>query len=712
MNAPFSAAPHADVGHLLVSLAVLLFAARSLGSLAQRLGQPRVVGEILSGVILGPSLLGRAWPALGAAVVPQTVPQGHLLEAFSLLGAVFLLLITGLEMDLSLVRQKLRSAFGVSIGGIIGPLITGLWLGWVLPEDMRGASATRLDFALFIATAMSISAIPVIAKVLLDLKMIRRDVGQTIIAAGMFDDTIGWILLSVVAALATGGGVSAGSVALTIASVLGFVIGGLTVGRWVVDRLLRAIQDQGGGTDFVIATIMALTFGFGALALALHFEPVLGALVCGMAIAGVRRVPHEAVHAIERFGLAVFAPIFFAVAGLKVDALALLEPKLLAITAAVIGIATVGKVVGTYLGGRLIGGTDHWSALACGAGLNARGAMEILIATIGLRLEILSVEMFSVIVVMAIATSLMAPPALRYLLRRIEPDEGERQRLAREAQSAASVLPPITRVLVPVRHRSEHASATHQVEGWFLERLERAASVTLFAVAAAGERASALASLQGLKRVFLNRNTSVRAVESGDPAAGILAEVERGYDLVVLGAPEDPDRVDGLFGGVVDRVVRASPCPAVVIQGGRVPGKFAPTRVLVPVSGSSASRAAFELARRLAVSDLSLHLFHVVVPGRASSDASGRIERAGTEAAREHLAELHAEALAYGVDVTISVVSAPDVEAAILDEVERRATDLLVLGANALAGSSRLYLGPRVQRLLDEARCAVIVLNV
>ena len=195
---PFTGADHADLIRLLVQVAILLFTARAFGQISRNFGQPAVVGEILAGIILGPSVVSSLFPILGAWIVPQTQAQASILEVVSLFGAMFLMLITGLETDLGLIRRHARTAFGVSICGIIVTFIAGFGLGQFLPASLLGNPGERMVFALFLGTAMAISAIAVIGKILMDLDLMRRDIGQTLIAAGMSDDTIGWIVLSVV----------------------------------------------------------------------------------------------------------------------------------------------------------------------------------------------------------------------------------------------------------------------------------------------------------------------------------------------------------------------------------------------------------------------------------------------------------------------------------------------------------------------------------
>ena len=225
-------------------------------------------------------------------------------------------------------------------------------------------------------------------------------------------------------------------------------------------------------------------FGFGAISQALHLEAILGAFVAGIIFGTMPRLPREVHERLESMTLGIFAPIFFAVAGLKVNVQALLTPTLLLITLLVIAIATIGKVAGTYAGARLIGGKDHWTALSFGAGLNARGAMEIIIASVGLSLGVLSQDMFSIIVVMAIATSLMAPFALRWVLKRVTMGDEEAARLLEEELARASMVAGIHRVLLPVRIQDEVRGPIQAVEKQVLRKLHQrnVLSITLLTV--------------------------------------------------------------------------------------------------------------------------------------------------------------------------------------------------------------------------------------
>jgi Kef-type K+ transport system membrane component KefB len=714
----FVAASHHDILVVLVELAVLLFAARALGEVAQRLNQPSVVGEILAGIILGPSLLSSLFPAFGHWIIPQNNIQGFLLEEISLLGAVFLLLITGLETDLALIRRHARTAIGVSFGGITVTFASGFLLAQFLPDFLLADPQQRLVFSLFVATAMSISAIPVIAKVLMDLDLMRRDIGQTIIASGMSDDTIGWILLSIVAGLAGGQVVTAGSVLQTVGTVLAFMVLSFTLGRWLVKKLLDFVQDEVISRDRLLTLCIVLMFAWGAITQALNLEAVLGAFVIGIILGQMPRLPKEVHHKLESIALGAFTPIFFAVAGLKVNLISLLEPRLLLIALLVILIATVGKVVGTYTGARLIGRRDHWTALSFGAGLNARGAMEIIIATIGLSLGILTQDMFSIIVVMAISTSLMAPTALRWVLAHVEPGAEELARLEKERLAAGSLVAGIHRVLLPVRFRSDSQRGTVQtVEARLLEKMgaKTDLSVTLLSVTKPGQRESSITFLDQLGERFTQKELLQKVVESEKLVDVILNEAKKDYDLLVLGASEqETSQKDVLFTPLVDYLVRFSPCPTVVVHGPRIQPDWHPQRILVPTNGSVAAKNAAELAFALSNgSNEEVFVLNVVEQNkqRYYPDVDDSVFKRQLSINHQIVDELRQLGEARNVQTTTSVKVGPDPETVILDYAKRYRVDLIILGTDVRSGSDRLFLGPRVERVLKHTTCPVVIMN-
>jgi Kef-type K+ transport system membrane component KefB len=605
---------------------------------------------------------------------------------------------------------------------LVVPFATGLLLGIYLPDYLLADPSKRMVFALFVATAMSISAIPVIAKVLMDMKLMRRDIGQTIIAAGMTDDTIGWILLSVVAGLAAGTAITIGSVLITVGSVLGFMVLSFTLGRWLVQKLLNFVQDEVISPYRHVTLVLVLTFLWGAITQALGLEAVLGAFVMGVLFGQMRRLPHHVHQTLETVALGIFSPIFFAVAGLKVNLQSLMQPNLLFIALVVILVASLGKVVGTYIGAKWIGGRDHWTALAFGAGLNARGAMEIIIATIGLSLGILTQDMFSIIVVMAMATSLMAPPALRWALEHVEPEEQELARLRREELARGSLVAAIHRVLLPVRVREDvQAEMVQVVEARILEKMEHKTrlAMTLLSVVPSGERSRGKEFIKRLARLFSWRKNplKLKVVESPEPADVILHEAEKHYDLLVLGATEPSNGDDSLFNPLVDQLVRFSPCMTLVVKGTLRSRSWNPKRILVPTNGSAAARTAAELAFSLVSSEEEeVAVLHVVVQPPDTGlhyreEATLQALDEGIEIGNGIVHELLK--LGESLDVKTEGLVRVGVSAAtsIVEAAERDGVDLIVLGTSLRVGSSRLLLGPGVERILRIAPCPVVVVN-
>jgi Kef-type K+ transport system membrane component KefB/nucleotide-binding universal stress UspA family protein len=714
----FSSAPHHDVLMLVFQIAVLLLAARTFGEIAQRLGQPSVVGEILAGIILGPSLLSSLVPMVGEWVIPQNDTQGYLLEVISLLGAMFLLLLTGLETDIKLIKKHAKTAIGVSFGGISVTFATGFILGQNLPEFLLADPDERLIFSLFVATAMAISAIPVIAKVLMDMNLMRRDIGQTILAAGMSDDTTGWILLSIVAGLAAGNAVTTTSVLQIVGSVLAFLLISFTIGRWMVSRLLMYVQDEILSRDRLLTLVVVLTFLWGAITQALNLEAILGAFVMGILFGTMPRLPADVYNKLESLALGIFAPVFFAVAGLKVNIISLLDPVLILITLLVIAIATLGKVVGTYAGARLIGGKDHWTALSFGSGLNARGAMEIIIATIGLRLEILSQDMFSIIVVMAISTSLMAPVALRWVLKRVVIGDEEKMRLEKEELEAHSMMADIHRILLPVRVRKDLPDSTslQSVEATILELLAqgRYLSITLMTVTRQDDKSECEKYLRELSEYFSEMEIATKVVFSEKPGDAILDEVKKDYDLLVIGATEKEPDSKHLFSPIIDHLVRLAPCTTMIVKSDDVKSDWSPMQILVPTNGSQASKNAAELAFFMAETDPEKRVLALNV-SQAESNLSGYFREQQLENradfAHETVRELEKLGAAFGVKTKGMVKNGNTPEDVIKEITESHDIDLIIVGTNIRPGSDRLYLGPRVENILRNASCPVIVFN-
>ncbi len=719
MEQHFASTPHHDILALLIQVAVLLFTARALGEVAQRLNQPTVVGEILAGLVLGPSLLSGLVPPIGVWLLPQNDTQVHLLDLISMLGALFMMFLAGLEIDLLLIRRQARPAIGAGIGGLILPFLFGLALAAFIPDTLLEHPNQRLVFILFVATAISVSAIPVIAKVLIELDLTRRDMGQIMIAAAMIGDVVAWVMLSLVLSLAETATISSTTIVTALGSVVLLVVLTLTLGRWLVNRSVAIVLNESRVPDTILSLMVICMFMWAAVSHSLHLEPVIGAFVMGILFSQIRTISDRVLHSIETIALAVFAPIFFAVAGLKVDLSILFDPYLAALSLLFIIIGSIGKIAGSYAGIRLASRYHHWTALSIGVGLNARGAVEIIIASIGLSKGILSQDMFSIIVLMSIVTSLAAPGMLRSVLARVQPEAQELERLEREKLLKDNLFANVQRVLVPVRRRTDdRGGPTQAIESRILEHVagsNQHLALTLLNVASDGDKAGSQAFLNGLARLFPHIDVTRKVVVSTDPTNAILDEARKGYDLVVVGATSQKGGTEVLFNPIVDTLVRLSPCPSIVVHGQEVAADWAPRRILVPTSGSQASRRAVQAAFSLVGSGGNGEVLILKVINYEATmcylDAREAIMERQYIIAHQIVDELGAMGQSLGIPTYTAVQPGPDPETVIFDVAHNAHMDLIVLGTSVRAGSERLYLGSRVERILHHAPCPVIIVN-
>ncbi|MEO6027061.1 MAG: cation:proton antiporter, partial [Candidatus Binatia bacterium] len=428
--------PHTLLTFVL-QLALLLTAARGLAEIFRRFGQPPVIGELTAGVLLGPSVLGLLAPDLQLALFPRDPLQFQILEVIAWLGMIWLLLMTGIETELGVLRNLGRAAFYASLLGMVVPFGSAFAFGWILPDRLLVTPDHRMIFSLFLATALSISAIPVIARILTELDLMRRNVGVVILGAGVTDDTTGWLLLSIIAGVATRGESSLASVAISVTSTLAFVALVYLFGVRTVSALLQWVDDRVEVRHATVTVALVIALVFAAITEVIGIHAVFGAFVAGLVIGRSPRLRKSTIEQLEGPLVAIFAPIFFAYAGLKVD---LAHGFELWVTLALIAVACAGKLLGASAGAYW-GGLGLWESLAIGSGMNARGGMGLVVALIGLSLGIVTAPMYAAIVMVAIVTSAIAGPLLRWTTRHIPvaPDEAERFR--RQAEREQALLP-------------------------------------------------------------------------------------------------------------------------------------------------------------------------------------------------------------------------------------------------------------------------------
>lgn len=405
---------HTDVVHLLLQLSIMLVMGRLFAEAARKLKQPAVIGEIIAGILLGPTVLGMIKPEWFEALYPIGSVSGVVLSGFVQVAVVMLLFIAGLEVDLHIVWQQGRQAISTSLFGLIIPFILGFIFPYFFPEFFGMADINgRLTFALFMGTAMAITALPVIVRILMDLNLFKSKMGLLVVASAMVDDVIGWLIFSVILGLI---GKNGGSMPLvnTIILTIGYTIFMLTIGRGVLNRLLPWVNKKFAWPGGVLSISLALCFLGGAFTEYIGIHAIFGAFIMGVALGDSEHFSERAKEIVHQFINNIFAPLFFVSIGLRVNFITNFD---LMLTVIILVIAFTGKIVGSGLGTRL-GGFSWKESLAAGFGMNARGAMEIILGLIALENGLINEKVFVSLVIMALVTSMTSGPLMKWSLTR------------------------------------------------------------------------------------------------------------------------------------------------------------------------------------------------------------------------------------------------------------------------------------------------------
>lgn len=412
---------HNDLIVLLLAISTMLIMSRMVGELGKKIGLPMVMGELLVGIGLGPTVLGACFPAVYAYLFPFTASAGFslALDGILSLSVIMLLFVAGLELQLSQVVRHGKVAIYTGFGSMLLPFVTGFAVAYLFPQwfQVQTGSTNHLLFALFLGTAMAISALPVIARILLDLKLFKTEVGMVIISAAIFNDVAGWLVFSFILSMVARDGGS-GEVGATIIYIVSFSAFMLTVGRFLCNRALPWVQTKLSWPGGVLALSLGLCLLSAAFTESIRIHAILGAFIAGITIGDSAHLREHARVIMHQFVTNFFAPLFFVSIGLKVNFLQHFDWLIVSI---ILVLAFAGKVVGASLGARL-GGMNSRHALAVGFGLNARGAMEIILGSLAYEAGLISQPIFVALVVMALVTSIASAPLMRYFLETRDPE--------------------------------------------------------------------------------------------------------------------------------------------------------------------------------------------------------------------------------------------------------------------------------------------------
>ncbi len=403
---------HSELIVLLLSISSMLIISRIFAELGKKLKLPIVMGELIVGIILGPTILGMLNPQVFGYLFPRTGNIPIALDGIFSLSVIMLLFVAGMEVQLSLVLKQGKVAVYTSLFSMVIPFFTGFAVAWFFPEifSISAERGPKLLFALFFGTALSISALPVIARILMDMNLFKTNIGNLIIASAMFNDLVGWLIFSFILSLTnTNAQGEHMSLSHTILYIIGFGLFMLTIGKKIIDKTLPWMQTKLSWPGGVLSISLGICLLSAAFTEAINIHAILGAFIAGIAFGDSVHLREQAREIIHQFVTNFFAPLFFVSIGLKVNFIENFNPLIVAI---VLALAFIGKVLGAFIGARL-GGMTKNHALAVGFGMNARGAMEIILGTLALNAGLISKPIFVALVIMALITSLTSGPMMK-----------------------------------------------------------------------------------------------------------------------------------------------------------------------------------------------------------------------------------------------------------------------------------------------------------
>ena len=396
-----------------VQIGLMLAVAWLFGYLMKKLAQPVVLGEIIGGILLGSTLLGVVCPDVYATLFPVDKTITASMEALLKVGMLFFMFAAGLEVNLVHFRKSKWLITSTSLLGGVLPFALGFGMVLLFPT-LWGQTDHPLLLALFMGTALSISALPVIARILMDLNLIGSRVGMTIMTSAMINDLVGWFLFAYILRNLGQENIG-GNVFTTLVLVLTYTAFILAIGRWLVRPIMnssRLFQDWPGGLLTFISLLIMLA-AVGAEQIGIH--AIFGAFLAGMALSHGHGPEQEKTinSMIQPFALNFFAPLYFVSVGLKANFSSQFDGILCLL---IFLVACFGKILGAGLGARF-GGMRWRDALGVGVGLNARGAVEIILASVALEYHLIDQRIFVALVLMAFLTTLLSSAVLKYLLK-------------------------------------------------------------------------------------------------------------------------------------------------------------------------------------------------------------------------------------------------------------------------------------------------------
>ncbi len=693
---------------LLIQIGVILLLSRLLGAAMRWIHQPQVIGEMIAGIVLGPSVLGLIRPQWMHALFPQA-SHAHL-NVLSQLGVMLFMFLVGLELDPKLLRGQGKAALVTGTVGIVIPFTSGaaLALGLILLYPaVTGQVLSPLVLCMFMGAAMSITAFPVLARILNERNLQKTKTGALALTCAAMDDVMGWCILAFVLAVAhmKGFGSQGGDGQAVQSAIKTVVFSGLyiaimlTVVRRLLSRLQAHFQARGYLSQSVLAAIFLLLIASSLATDKIGIHQIFGAFMIGAVMPKEGRFIKHLSEKFEDFTVLFLLPLFFAYTGLRTELGLLGSASSWAICAVIVFIAIMGKFGGVTLAARWYGMNWRQSSLL-GVLMNTRGLMELIILNIGLSLGVLSKPLFAMMVVMALVTTFMTTPLMRLLYsparQKRELEDVERA----EAEKSVGV-----RVVVPVSLKASAGSLVRMggllIGGEpgriYALHLDRPEEVERRAMSILAEGDAVLDVAQAAARAA---NVPIHTISFVSRNIGRdIAEAARTYHAtwVVMGWHK-PVFFNSVLGSTVAQVIRQAPANVAILVD---KGLYDVTRIVVPYLGEVQDRGALLAAERLGrLPGVHVTILHVVKPNRNSAD---------TRLAVQTAVDKEFEATDSRGAVRVQVVESDDPISVVVEESRRY--DLMILGLADAWNLQNLPLFGKHESMAQRAHCSMLIVH-
>ena len=395
---------------LLAQIVMIILTARIFGWFFKKIGQPTVIGEIIAGIVLGPSLVGMYFPEFSAALFPEA-SLGNL-KFLSQIGLILFMFVIGMELDVKVLKNKASEAIVISHASIIIPFAMGIGLSYFVYNQFAPQGVEFLSFSLFMGIAMSITAFPVLARIVQERGIHKTRLGAIVITCAAADDITAWCLLAVVIAIVKAGDFVGSLYVISLA--LLYVLAMLFIVKPFLKRIgdLYAEKENIGKPVMAIFFLLLIISSYATEVIGIH--ALFGGFMMGAIMPDIAKFRMIFIEKVEDVSVILLLPLFFVFTGLNTQVGLLNDPYLWKVTAGIIAVAVIGKFVGSALAARFVGQNWH-DSFTIGALMNTRGLMELIVLNIGLELKVLTPEVFTMMVIMALVTTFMTGPALDLL---------------------------------------------------------------------------------------------------------------------------------------------------------------------------------------------------------------------------------------------------------------------------------------------------------